>query len=322
MGEVVRKSFPGDLNRRPISPKPKKAIVVRSATHDRDELTQLICKKIDSLGLRDVEMRPCRDGVVITSALKEAISSLQRELETNAATRRTVNVTQERKRFPQIKIAGISEDRRGTPGSSGHAKRPAEDFTLAKSWRGEEGKTACLEITKQALEAQRGRLNLKWTRCRFFDSTFVPRCKKCAQLGHETFCKKASRRTDCGGAHHLRQCKSRHESCRACERAFPGENREHSFLSYDCPVFRHAQSRRTTQLIAHLQSRCRRAPRCGATVYGHRDAPDICRVTVLRTQERMKALAAASGEAPAKTAQRVTADVPASSSSHLTNDEA
>ncbi|KAH7968574.1 hypothetical protein HPB52_009831 [Rhipicephalus sanguineus] len=262
MAEVVRKSIPGDLDRRPTSPKPKEAIVVRSATPDKEELTELICENIDpcSLGLRDVEMRPSRDGVVITSTSKEAISSLQRELETNAATRRTVEVTQGRKRFPQIKIVGISEDitDEELPArlvTQNNLQCTAEDFTLAKSWRGREGKTACFEITKQAHEALRGRmrLNLKWTRCRFFDSTFVPRCKNCAQLGHvEKFCQEASRCTDCGGAHHLRQCKSHHKSCRACERAFPGENREHSFLSYDCPVFRQAQSRRTTQLIAHL----------------------------------------------------------------------
>ncbi|KAH7953514.1 hypothetical protein HPB49_009582 [Dermacentor silvarum] len=51
-------------------------------------------------------------------------------------------------------------------------------------------------------------------------------------------------------------------------------------------------------------------------------APDICRVTVLRTQERIKAPAAALGEAPVKIVQQVTADVPASSRQHLLSDEA
>ncbi|KAH7978071.1 hypothetical protein HPB49_004359 [Dermacentor silvarum] len=51
-------------------------------------------------------------------------------------------------------------------------------------------------------------------------------------------------------------------------------------------------------------------------------APDICRVTVLRTRERIKALAAASGEAPVKIVQQVMADVAASSRQHLPSDEA
>ncbi|KAH7951585.1 hypothetical protein HPB52_010446 [Rhipicephalus sanguineus] len=111
MAEVVRKSIPGDLYRRPTSPKPKEAIVVR-------------------------------------------------ELETNAATRRTVEVTQGRKRFPQIKIVGISEDitDEELPArlvTQNNLQCTAEDFTLAKSWRGREGKTACFEITKQAHEALR-----------------------------------------------------------------------------------------------------------------------------------------------------------------------
>lgn len=51
-------------------------------------------------------------------------------------------------------------------------------------------------------------------------------------------------------------------------------------------------------------------------------APDVCRVTVLRTQERIKALAAASGEASVKIVQQVTVYVPASSRQHLPSDEA
>ncbi|CAN7989387.1 unnamed protein product [Ixodes hexagonus] len=51
-------------------------------------------------------------------------------------------------------------------------------------------------------------------------------------------------------------------------------------------------------------------------------APDISRVTVLRTQERIKALAAASGETPVKIMQQVTADVAASSRQHLPSNEA
>ncbi|KAL1486632.1 hypothetical protein MTO96_046868 [Rhipicephalus appendiculatus] len=43
---------------------------------------------------------------------------------------------------------------------------------------------------------------------------------------------------------------------------------------------------------------------------------------VLRTQERIKALAAASGEAAAKIVQQVTANVPASSRQHLPSDQA
>ncbi|KAL1429772.1 hypothetical protein MTO96_015802 [Rhipicephalus appendiculatus] len=209
-------------------------------------------------------MRPSRDreGVVITSASKAAIASLQRELQTNAATGH-MEVTRGRKKLPQIKIVGITEDiaDEEIPArlvDQNDLQCAAEDITLARTWRGREGKTACLEINREAYEALRGRtrLNIKWTRCRFFDNTFVPRCKNCTEYGHvEKFCQGPPRCTDCGGAHHLRQCKSPQKNCRACERTFPRENqasRTHSSLSLDCPVFREAQSRRTQQLIAQL----------------------------------------------------------------------
>ncbi|KAL1448529.1 hypothetical protein MTO96_028222 [Rhipicephalus appendiculatus] len=112
MAEVVRTSIPGNLHRPPRPIKPTEAIVVRSATHDPEELARLISRNIDpwSLGLRDVAMRPSRDEVVITSTSKAAISSLHRELQTNAASGRTVEVTWGRKKLPHIKIVGISED--------------------------------------------------------------------------------------------------------------------------------------------------------------------------------------------------------------------
>ncbi|KAH7944599.1 hypothetical protein HPB52_021814 [Rhipicephalus sanguineus] len=51
------------------------------------------------------------------------------------------------------------------------------------------------------------------------------------------------------------------------------------------------------------------------------DGSLVRRVTVLRTQERIKALAAASGEAPVKIVQQVTASVPASSRQHLPSEK-
>ncbi|KAL1429764.1 hypothetical protein MTO96_015794 [Rhipicephalus appendiculatus] len=95
MADVVRNLTPWEPDRRPSSPKPKEAIMARSAAHCREELTTLI-NNIDpcSLGLRVAEMRPSRGGIVITATSKEAISSLQRELESREATRLNVQVTQ------------------------------------------------------------------------------------------------------------------------------------------------------------------------------------------------------------------------------------
>lgn len=262
MADVVKQRSTGEPDMRRSPTKPKEAILVKSSTHSKDQLVTLIKDNIDpcSLGLRDVEMRPSRDGVLITATSKEAISSLQRELESTEALRPNIEVTKGKKRLPQIKIVGISED---IPDAEipariitqNELKCTADDLILSKTWKGREGKTACLEVTKAAHDALKGRthLNIKWTRCRFFDNTFIPRCKNCAQLGHvEKFCNEAPRCTDCGGAHHYRQCQSTHKSCRACAQELPQANRAHSFLSYDCPAFREAQSRRTQQLIALL----------------------------------------------------------------------
>ncbi|KAH7964363.1 hypothetical protein HPB51_027395 [Rhipicephalus microplus] len=112
MAEAVRSSVQGEIIGQIGSPKQREAIVVRSNTHGTDELSKVIARNIDpcSLGLRDVEMRPVRGGVVISSTSKEAIASLQKDVESNEATRKAIEVTQGRKRLPQIKVVRISEE--------------------------------------------------------------------------------------------------------------------------------------------------------------------------------------------------------------------
>ncbi|KAH7932335.1 hypothetical protein HPB52_024705 [Rhipicephalus sanguineus] len=262
MADVIRDTAQWEPDRQPSPPKYRESIVVKSAIHGTDELSKLITQNIDpcSLGLRDVETRPVRDGVVISSTSKEAIASLQKELKSNDATGHAIEVTQGKKRLPQIKVVGINEDlsdeeMQACLLTQNDLRCTADDFILAKTWKGRGGKTACFDITKRASEALRGKthLNIKWTRCRFFDNTFIARCKNCSQVGHvEKFCGEASRCTDCGGAHHFRQCKNHQKNCSACERELPRAKRDHSFLSLDCPVFKDAQARRTRELIARL----------------------------------------------------------------------
>lgn len=112
MADVLRSSAQGEIIGQLGSPKQREAIVVRSSTHGAEELSKLIARNIDpcSLGLRDVEMRPVRSGVVISSTSKEAIASLQKELQSNEATGKAIEVTQARKRLPQTKVVGISEE--------------------------------------------------------------------------------------------------------------------------------------------------------------------------------------------------------------------
>ncbi|KAL1444563.1 hypothetical protein MTO96_045489 [Rhipicephalus appendiculatus] len=96
-------------------------------------------------------MRPSRDreGVVITSTSKAAIASLERELQTNAATRHMVEVTRGQKKLPQIKIVGITEDIADDeiPArlvDQNDLQCAAEDFRVARTWRGREGEDRML----------------------------------------------------------------------------------------------------------------------------------------------------------------------------------
>ncbi|KAL3192728.1 hypothetical protein MRX96_058781 [Rhipicephalus microplus] len=203
MADVIRSSAQGEIIGQLGSPKQREAIVVRSSTHGAEELSKLIARNIDpcSLGLRDVEMRPVRSGVVISSTSKEAIASLQKELQSNEATGKAIEVTQARKRLPQIKVVGISEELsdveiKACLITQNDLRCTSDDFVLTKSWKGRGGITKCFDITGRASEALKGRshLNIKWTRCRFFDNTFIPRCKNCAQAGHvEKFCRGAAK---------------------------------------------------------------------------------------------------------------------------------
>jgi hypothetical protein len=51
-------------------------------------------------------------------------------------------------------------------------------------------------------------MNIRWSRCRVFDATEVPRCFKCSHYGHyETSCKGAVCCPRCSEAHKLTECK-------------------------------------------------------------------------------------------------------------------
>ncbi|KAH8031500.1 hypothetical protein HPB51_017773 [Rhipicephalus microplus] len=186
--------------------------------------------------------------MVISSTSKEAIASLQKELESNEATGKASEVTQGRKLLPQIKVVGIREDLSDEEikvclMTQTNLRCIPDDFVFTKTWKGKSGMTKCFDITGRANEAFKGRsyLNIMWTRCRFFDNTFLPRCKNCTQVGHvEKFCKGQSRCTDCGEAHHLRQSGNTQKNCCACERELPLARRDHSFLSLNC-LKRHRQ---------------------------------------------------------------------------------
>ncbi|KAH7963777.1 hypothetical protein HPB52_022887 [Rhipicephalus sanguineus] len=79
--------------------------------------------------------------------------AIVRELQSNAATRHTVEVTRGQKKLPQIKIVGISDDITDEEISARLVSQndlqcATADLTLVKSWRGRAGKTVCLDITK------------------------------------------------------------------------------------------------------------------------------------------------------------------------------
>lgn len=249
--------------RNEVPRKKAEAIILLSESLDAEKLTKLIQENIDpcQVGLKNVAMRKSREGVIITSTSPESIARLEEELKTNAATRDKVATRRPRKRLPKIKIVNIPEDMPVEELTERMVQQnelncSADDMAIVTTWKGRSGTTAIVELNKRGFEAlqNRNRIFIQWTSCPFYDSTFVPRCTNCARTGHlERECSNSSRCTECAGDHHHRNCSASTQRCSACQEAgVPDAEKNHSFMSFRCPVFRNRQIRETNSLVDNL----------------------------------------------------------------------
>lgn len=210
-----------------------------------------IKKSIDpaDIGLKDVNIRPSREGVVISSSCKTGIDRLDEIIKTHDSLKKNFTTKVPKAKLPEIKIVGIEEDIEtdSIPQrliKQNHLDCSEEDLKVKASWKGKHGKTVILQIKKKAYNALLGKthLNISWTRCRFFDNTFLPRCSNCSVYGHlEKYCSSSdSKCSRCDDDHHYEGC-TRPPSCWVCRKhnyeSSEDIDTRHAFSSRDSPTY-------------------------------------------------------------------------------------
>ncbi|KAH9376058.1 hypothetical protein HPB48_017662 [Haemaphysalis longicornis] len=152
----------------------------------------LIKRNVDpcQLGLKNVKLRQSKEGVIVSSTPAEKLKRLEEHI-TKDKNLRDVAARKPRVQLLEFKIVGIEdniEDEEIVERIVGQNNINAgkEDIELMKTGKGKSGKTAVLKTGKKAHEQMKERKHLYvgWTRCSVFDNTFLPRCVKCARIGH------------------------------------------------------------------------------------------------------------------------------------------
>lgn len=177
------------------------------------------------LGLRNVSLRRTREGVLVLADEKEGLERLKSELEEHGTLRGKLTAEFPQVRQPEICIVGV-------PGGT-----PEEDIQkeIAKQTNTEEEQirikrtmrsprrtevTVIAQLPGPAFRniMERGRVRLGWTMLKAYENLYVPRCDKCARLGHPTVAcrQKDPTCTDCTGNHNYKDCPATEFFCQEC----------------------------------------------------------------------------------------------------------
>lgn len=226
--------------------KPTYAMVVSLGNMQKKEVAQLIRKQVSltKLGIQDATMRPGREGVVIMTNSEEAASKIQAELQSSTALHH-LQVRKPREPSYTVKVIGIDDETDLTTLpekiiEQNHLACQPADIRIQKSWKGKQGMTTILALNRKGVEALKDKthLNIGWDHCPVFDDFFLPRCTKCAEHGHRAItCNGPIRCINCGHEGHRSEGCENVASCRACNQEGRKSNKEHSMMSWRCPVY-------------------------------------------------------------------------------------
>lgn len=99
----------------------------------------------------------------------------------------------------------------------------------------------------------RSHLNIGWNRCPVFDYLFLPRCAKCAEHGHTAIaCDGPVHCIKCGREGHRKEDCRNEEYCIACARERTTEDRGHSMMAWDCPIYLEKLATEKRRIVARL----------------------------------------------------------------------
>lgn len=237
------------------------ALVLTSDTMGKREMAELIKRKINpsDVGLPDATMREGRQGIILTTASKESSGKLEKILRARDDFQNLKVNKPKQNRF-NIKVVGVDEELANETLPEriivqNKLTCNPEDIQVKKSWKGRQGITLVLALNKAGLTALKGRkqMNIGWNRCPIFDHISLPRCSRCAQHGHTRFdCQGPIRCTNCGrGGHRQEECQD-DPFCRVCEgEGHPGD-KDHSMMSWQCPVYQDNIEFEKRKILARL----------------------------------------------------------------------
>ncbi|KAH9368017.1 hypothetical protein HPB48_021680 [Haemaphysalis longicornis] len=185
-----------------------------------------LMEDLDKLGLRNVKLRQNKEGVIVSSTSAEGLKQLEEHI-TKDKNLRDIAARKPQAQLPEFKIVSIEDNiedeeivERIVGQNNINARK--EDIELMTTWKGKSGKTAVIKTGKKAYEQMKERKHLYvgWTRCPVFDNTFVPRCVKCARIGHtKIHCpadKAEFRWVRCARSHYYKHSNEAEECCASC----------------------------------------------------------------------------------------------------------
>ncbi|KAH7981907.1 hypothetical protein HPB52_001755 [Rhipicephalus sanguineus] len=245
--------------------KTKLAVIVTSNKMSTDQIQEVIRKKVDphELGIHEPEMRPGKNGVVITATSKTGLKNLETYIVNDPELGSKMQIQQPKLKRPEVKVIGIEENL--TPQditrkiiSQNGLNCSEEDVKITDTWTGKQGKTAIVSLGRKAWVQlhQKSHVNIGWSRCPTFDNTFVPRCTYCSKYGHtQRWCQaKSPKCTECGGKHHFRECRSGEYECVACiEEGVDSDRTNHSMMSRVCPTYQEKKEQERAKILRQLE---------------------------------------------------------------------
>lgn len=243
----------------------KLALIITSDRLDKNEIKQMVKRKVDPqrLGVPEPEMRPGKEGIVITSTSKKGLQRLEEFIKQDDELGKKLKTRQPKGKQLEIKVIGIDEEMENEDilrriVQQNELDCSLENVQVTRTWKGKNGKTAIVALDVQAWQGikDKSHLNIGWERCPVYDNTFVPRCTFCAKYGHtQRWCQARSPKcTECGGAHHYKECRVEEYECRICmEEGTEADAANHSMMAMTCPTFLRRREQERNRIIRQLQ---------------------------------------------------------------------
>lgn len=167
--------------------------------------------------LTNPDMKEVRDGVLILSTSPESIDTLETLISTHQNTKEVLTTRRPKTRLSQYMITGVESSIKENNIaerllSQNNLTGTPDKVTVTRTFKKTGTNTYIIEVSTN-LHAQLKTLQkvfLGWMACPIRENLFLPRCTKCASIGHsEPKCPNRERCTSCSQSHHGLQCQIR-----------------------------------------------------------------------------------------------------------------